>query len=65
MILVKVIYSVDMKEAGTQIQAAIDDAETRGESLLQLVHKLPQSEATDIETFLFFGTAPQSEENNQ
>lgn len=54
MTLTKIIYSADMKEAGAQIQTEITAAETRGESLLQIVHNLPKREGTDIETFLFF-----------
>ena len=59
--MVKVICSADMKEAGMQIQAAIDDAETRGASLLRIIHTLPKREGADIETLLLFRT-PQTEE---
>ena len=61
MILVKVIYSADMKESTPQMQAEITAAETRGESLLQIIYLLPQSEGGDIGTLLVFGT-PQTEE---
>lgn len=60
--MIKIINSADMRECGEKMQAAIDDAQSQGAKLLQIVHNLPQAEDVDIKTFLIFKEPPAQED---